>query len=83
MEDPLFTKILPDFRPIFCPIVAAFCKFFQSWEGFSPPRAPLSPTPMILIKFHRGTKDLRQKRRQGFSLRRSSSESKPSDSPWG
>ena len=45
MKDPLFTKILPDFRPIFCPIMADFCKFFQSWEGCSPP-APLSPTPM-------------------------------------
>ena len=45
IEDSLFTKILPDFRPIFCPIMADFCKFFQRWEGCSPP-SPLSPTPM-------------------------------------
>ena len=36
IKDPLFTKILLDFRPIFCPIVADFCKFFQSWEGCNP-----------------------------------------------
>ena len=49
IEDPLFTKILPDFRPIFCPIMADFCKFFQRWEGCSPP-APMSPTPMLVRK---------------------------------
>ena len=42
IEDSLFTKILPDFRPIFCPIMADFCKFFQRWEGCSPPQPPVS-----------------------------------------
>ena len=40
IKDPLLTKILPDFRPIFCPIMADFCKIFQRREA-------LSPTPMV------------------------------------
>ena len=56
IEDPLFTKILPDFRPIFCPIMADFCKFFQRWEGCSPPRPPVS--------YAYGSKDVPQLNRE-------------------
>ena len=43
IQDPLFTKILLDCRPIFYPIVADFCKFSQSLEGCSP-QPPVSYT---------------------------------------
>ena len=39
------------FKADFCPIVADFCKFFESWGAVAP--CPLSPTPMpvVVLKF--------------------------------
>ena len=48
IKDPLFERTLPDF----CPIMADSCKFFQIWEGCSPP-SPLSPTPSMKVEQHK------------------------------
>ena len=45
-KDPLFTKILPDFRLIFCPIMADFCKLSKVGRAAATP-APLSCTLMV------------------------------------